>query len=475
MLCFFLIFSTLSTVIQDVPQLPPKPEIHHVEQKNETASAIPEKTVLSADAQNKTVPTETLNVTEKPNPSTVIKENEIEKIKNDENNKTVEEKPQTKEAVKKEEEPQKVAPENPKPEEKKENLTKIENAQKVENNISQPAEVSTGKEQTHANESQQNELQNVDPQNPDFLQNGTLFDRDHFIDDDDQHFNINERRDANGTLICGPNAHIEGSICMCNNESYVGNPYTEEGCYTCKNVCSNYAFCSYPGVCQCFDQYTGNGSKCYQITPDVNAIVELNTTHVLVRHIFRSDSHMTTGFCKFNDAIVQATNITDDSMVCQIPVNLPDQSLFKISTNAESWSDEDVYFEKKTNGVKPRSGNKGLIAVFLLSMLFVSILMSNTKAPKKSEAEPFIQEKPKPGDCIDEEEPLPPQDLDYIMNQDNEEEEAVPEAPQQQPQVQLQQVQVQQQLQQPQPLLQAQLQQPEPQPQLQPELQQAQV
>ena len=221
------------------------------------------------------------------------------------------------------------------------------------------------------------------------------FDRGIPLDDDDYDM---QRYDDNGNPICGDNAKYIDNHCVCDEGFFYGDPRSELGCYNCADNCSQYAQCIYPGHCECNALYTGNGTFCKFNTPSILSVHEVEDNLLLVNIYFPSDTQITMAFCKFGDIVVQGKNLSNKRMFCEIPKNIPEHCVFKISENTEDWSSDSIIYESKVRDQAPGKKNTGLIIVFALSMVVVSILMFNTKAPQKIESQPFIKEKPKPGE-----------------------------------------------------------------------------
>ena len=254
--------------------------------------------------------------------------------------------------------------------------------------------------------------------------NNTIWDKDDFLDDDDDGL---QRYDENGVPICGENAEFVNNQCECKEGFLYGDPRSELGCYNCKDKCSSYADCIYPGHCECSALYTGNGTFCKFNTPSITSVKEVGDSLLLVSIYYPSDQPLTMGFCKFGDIVVQGKNVSSTQMYCKIPQNIPEHCVFKISENTDEWTTDSIIYESKVSDQVPGKKNTGMIVVFALSMLVVSVLMFNTRSPQRIEAHPFIREKPKPGeiDIQDNSDiprintPLPPLGPDDIDDNNN--------------------------------------------------------
>ena len=243
--------------------------------------------------------------------------------------------------------------------------------------------------------------------------NSTDIDHIDQMDDDqiDNDMDFQHLRDR----LCGPNTTSVNGECVCLPEFPSGDPYSSDGCYVCLENCSEFAYCAFPGVCKC-NSDMGNGTYCYSNYITANSIKELPHNIIAVGIQFDSDSQLQTAFCRFGDIIVQGQNVTNDLFYCEVPRDMIPNCPFSVSIDTSSWSDP-LIFDVKGNTEKLPKSKTGLSIIFIFSMVILSILMFNTKAPQKSESQPFIKEKPKPGEPFDEDDM--PQALPIIEPYDN--------------------------------------------------------
>lgn len=201
--------------------------------------------------------------------------------------------------------------------------------------------------------------------------------------------------DENGNLICGNNTFVDKYGCHC-NDSYIGDPYDKvEGCYKCNKECSSYASCVYPGNCECYRDYTGDGQKCIQNQPSLNFISRENKTHLMVRIIYASDDELTDAFCKFDETVVHAHSFDQNHISCVIPNTALPNTLVSVSKDGKGWSTETVlhgYTEDNTD----KSKNKIYVMIFIVLMVVLTFILSNTKSPQQIKKEPFALQHPRP-------------------------------------------------------------------------------
>ncbi|EAX94657.1 hypothetical protein TVAG_293870 [Trichomonas vaginalis G3] len=202
--------------------------------------------------------------------------------------------------------------------------------------------------------------------------------------------------DKDGNLICAKNAYENEYGCQCNDSFPLGDPYdTVQGCYNCKDKCSEYAFCQYPGNCKCFDDYTGDGLKCIQIQPSINFVYRENKTFAKVRMIYASDDQMTEAWCKFEETIVKAIEVDPDYVLCKIPREKDRRILVSISKDRKSWSKEGVLTEN-VEDTTDYSKNRLCLIIFIISLIILTIILMHAKDPVQTVKQPFAVQKARP-------------------------------------------------------------------------------
>ena len=203
--------------------------------------------------------------------------------------------------------------------------------------------------------------------------------------------------DEKGNPTCGKNAALINKKCQCNKGFPYGNPAEEKGCWACSEKCSQYGKCEYPGKCECFYGYEGNGTFCYAEKPSVRAISEVADGKINVSISYDADIRIHEGYCKFGDISVVASEATNEYFICAVPEQLDDQVSFKISLDGEKWTEDSLVYEKKTTEKEPGQhlGNTTLVIIFIVSMILLVLLLSQTKPVEREETKPFIVEKPR--------------------------------------------------------------------------------
>lgn len=214
---------------------------------------------------------------------------------------------------------------------------------------------------------------------------------------DEYGYDYEQAYDKNGKPICGPNAEKVKGRCKCIEGYDHGNPRSVQGCYKCEG-CSQYSTCQYPGTCQCYYGYEGNGSFCRQLRVSVRSVSEETNNRVKVSLVFESDGDLDSGFCRFGGITSRAIEATRSYFICEIPPNLPNHVPIQVSIDAEKWSDDSIIYERPTNEDLTHEpiNNTLLAAAFIGAMVLLTLLLKNTRPVANDERKPFIEQKRRP-------------------------------------------------------------------------------
>ena len=200
--------------------------------------------------------------------------------------------------------------------------------------------------------------------------------------------------DDKGNPVCGPNTYMENGHCFCKPEFQYGRPQTKEGCYSCAEECSAFGLCNYPGVCQCISYYEGDGLNCSMIVPSITGASKQNSNEVEIYISYYGDAPLTTGFCKFDDKIVNAKFVDRVHMLCKSPISLRHSVSLQISKNGINWSDKFDFDPKVSQEHFPSSRYK-LLIIFIIAMVLLTLALSHARPVASEENQPFIKERPR--------------------------------------------------------------------------------
>ena len=212
-----------------------------------------------------------------------------------------------------------------------------------------------------------------------------------------EHYMEERRYDEKGNILCGPNTVKIENNCICNDSFVHGNPFSKEGCFNCPTNCSAYSTCMYPGECMCNYDYVGDGYKCVLQKPSINGIKEDNDL-LYINIEYPSDGTIEGGFCRFGSVTTNAVSANNTFFICKIPISIPNEPIpLMVSIDGSAWSDDSIRYEKQSTTVPKDNTFKGkiLIIIFIISMVLITLLLSNAKPVKVDEVEPFIKEKPR--------------------------------------------------------------------------------
>ena len=161
-------------------------------------------------------------------------------------------------------------------------------------------------------------------------------DHNHF--ENDNIYNENNVLNENYTNTQNINGKIE---CI---EGFIGdNPIQIKGCWKCSNVCHLNASCDYPGICNCLNGLIGDGiTKCSLPVPVILDYFieykELSTINLLFGGI-PYNYIIKDAYCLINKEKIQAFNIINKTILCNLPKNIDDKSFISISFDGLEWSD----------------------------------------------------------------------------------------------------------------------------------------
>ncbi|EAY04717.1 hypothetical protein TVAG_059150 [Trichomonas vaginalis G3] len=277
------------------------------------------------------------------------------------------------------------------------NKTEVSDENVTKLNISENNSTKTEVNETNTTNPSQG---NQDPLKGDNYRDPSQYD---FYDDDDMigpgnfKFGFFGRRDKNGNLICGANAFSpDNQSCQCTDSFPEGNPYDSSGCYKCDKKCSLWAGCYRDNTCRCMYGFKGNGTFCESEYVKLERIEPVKGRKLNITFTFQSDSELDTLYCKFDSTIVRGYDVTSNNAICDIPAGVDSRFAFAISKNPTNFEqDNTIYDIPKKENMRSR---KKMGIIFIISMVVVSIFLSNTKQPKKQLQRKIVKELPKPGE-----------------------------------------------------------------------------
>lgn len=162
------------------------------------------------------------------------------------------------------------------------------------------------------------------------------------------------------------------SECVC-DKGYTSTDPKLLGCWKCNTTCHEDATCSSPGICTCNSGFFGDGIQ--QCNAKVFEISEIEPKECIVSEgctinvFFKNDGlPFQKAYCKFDESIVAASTITQNSFICSVPPSFSKKLELRISLNKNDWSS--IPFIVKVVPV-----SKKLFGTILyLVVLFITIL-----------------------------------------------------------------------------------------------------
>ena len=202
--------------------------------------------------------------------------------------------------------------------------------------------------------------------------------------------------DENGKPVCGPNAKLEGDYCECYDEFPYGKPQSKEGCFKCVEQCSDWATCEYPGECQCYSGYVGDGKNCSMLVPNIAGINDDIKGYLKVLLDYSGDTHIYQGFCRFGDEVVKAEEADDHHFLCRMKTKIVQPTSLQISANGKDWTDSPYQYNPDYESTPPTPKSKYFyIILFVVIMVALTIALSNARPVQTEEYQPFIKERPR--------------------------------------------------------------------------------
>lgn len=200
----------------------------------------------------------------------------------------------------------------------------------------------------------------------------------------------------NKPRTCGPHASLQDTTCLCDEGYPYGNPNSKKGCYNCTEECSKWGFCEYPGFCRCIDGDNGNGTYCWNNKPEIKSFTKMDETTMRVGIVFKSDSLITGGFCKYGTTVVSALIADTEKFICPIPFPLTERIRVQVSMDGETWSvDNAVYDPEKETIDNSEDDHVVWAVVFVAAMLLLTLYILGVPIKENEEAQPFIRERPR--------------------------------------------------------------------------------
>ena len=202
--------------------------------------------------------------------------------------------------------------------------------------------------------------------------------------------------DENGKPVCGPNATLVESVCECNEGFPFGKAQSAEGCYNCKEKCSDWGTCEYPGVCQCYAGYYGDGLTCSMLVPNIVGINDEQKGYINILISNNGDIPITEGYCRFGDEVVKAEEADNRHFLCRINTKILHPISLAISSNGKNWTNSPYQYSPDyvSNPSTPKS-KYFYIVLFVIIMIVLTIALSNARPVQTEEYQPFIRERPK--------------------------------------------------------------------------------
>jgi hypothetical protein len=226
--------------------------------------------------------------------------------------------------------------------------------------------------------------------------------RHHGYDDDDYGFRPtlppSERKDP----CPGPHTYRDQwGDCQCEDGYYYGDALSDRGCWTCNSSCGMNAECIFPGRCKCLSKFKGDGLHCEKVVPQILGIAPAQawsdqTTEINISYLWDvGETAVRPGlaFCRLGSEKVQATMITDDTIVCLARPKPPQVIDVAIMFDEGPWSTDNFQLSYKNRfnvwGILPIVGLYALLITAVGACIW-RMAGGQKKGDAEGEDQPFL-------------------------------------------------------------------------------------
>lgn len=136
--------------------------------------------------------------------------------------------------------------------------------------------------------------------------------------------------------------------CKCMEQYPFGDPYSDEGCFSCNPVCHPDALCVSPDKCKCKAGFLGDGV--YNCTKPIPELLSMDRQtciaggeDLLLLKVGSPENFTPpTAFCNFGPRIVEAVTFNASYFACKCPDMLPAETHARVSYDGDLWSLESI-------------------------------------------------------------------------------------------------------------------------------------